>query len=64
MFGLYVAIPLLTDCGRAHNKSLDKLNTSAVEAGLPIKGLKVYPEVNDSFFVVLSVRISIAHKNV
>ena len=33
------------------DKSLDKLNTSAVEAGLPIKGLKVYPEVNDSFFV-------------
>ena len=33
------------------DKSLDKLNTSAIEAGLPIKGLKVYPEVNDSFFV-------------
>jgi DNA sulfur modification protein DndC len=31
--------------------SLDKLNKSAAEAGLPIKGLKVYPEVNDSFFV-------------
>jgi len=33
--------------------SLDKLNSKAKEAGLPIKGLKVYPQVNDSFFVIV-----------
>ena len=35
------------------DKTLDRINDKAIVDELPIKALKVYPEVNKSFFVII-----------